>query len=1297
MVLMRARRLILSVLGVALGVLAFGCSSALALELHAYGSSFGSKGAGAGQFEEPIGVAVSEVGGTAGEVYVVDRAKDRVQIFNSTGTTVLGEFNGTGAPTGTFENPEWVAVDNSASPLDPSAGDVYVTDTGHNVVDKFSPTGTYEGQIKTGAEGVALSEIHGVAVDTAGRVWVYQANGEVDDYSDSLAGELLGSRSSTRGFWAPGFAVDSEDNLYPNWGMTIAKFNSTGSAILEEFDVSEHSTGVAVDTSTNYVYIDKVKGVAVFNTIAGCTAERSCHHAPVGSSVERFGEGQITEEEAQLKEGSGIAVSAATGTVYVADRSADAIRIFPAIFMPDPVTGQATNVHNEGSATLNGTVNPDGEPLTSCRFEYGTTTFYGESVPCQQSPAEIGSGNTPIAVSVDLNGLTPSNRYHYRLVVANANGENQGADNSFTLLALPSVTSESPSSVGSSTATLGAMIGPGGVPASYHVEYGTGEGYGTSTPEVGVGAGLEAGSVRLQLTGLQPSIGYHYRFVAQNALGTSYGEDKTFTTTRSAAVSSPALPDNRMWELVSTGSENGNMYYPIIGFSPSPAETAFQTQMPDRAAPDGESVTYPGDPTHDSGNGAIGAENGNQYLARRSPSGWVATDIAPPSARSELYEYFSEDLSVAELRTINREGIAAASPQSPPGCPGIFSGTGGDGGYHALFTAGQLPPGQFRGGCHGEFGAGSSADGSHLLFEAGGTLDEEVEFGGHKSAGNLYDTVDGQPRMVNVLPDGEPEPIPAATFGGPRFGSEQFQDLSNVISEDGSRVFWSSVEAPKAQQALKPTALYVRENDAQPQSPIGPHGECEDSGDACTVQLDAGEPACVAEGKCESGGGQFWTASSDGSRVFFTDCRRLTADSTAVPGAGCVSTGENERGHLTGNDLYEYNLDSSQLTDLTVDDTDVSGADVQGVIGASRDGSHVYFVAGGALAPGATSRVCAVSQEAAAEEEEKREELVGLLPAHHGCNLYVRHSGVTTFIGVLLAQDNDLQAISGSAIAERGDWRSGLGERTAHVTPDGNALAFISTRRLTGYPSEGVREVFVYDALTGRISCASCDPSGAPPTGGLGGLLEAQGGYLPTSNQPTFTERLVSDDGSRVFFETDQGLVPQDNNGLTDVYEWERNGTGSCGSPAPGGPEPGCIYLLSGGEGFEKTYIADSDASGANVFLVTRDRLTPRANENIAVYDVRVDGGFPDTSLACTGTGCQGVPPAPPIFATPASTTFEGVGNFAAPIKVAVKSRSKPKRCAPGHVRRHGRCVKKRPSKKSKRSKRSKRSGKGRK
>ena len=65
----------------------------------------------------------------------------------------------------------------------------------------------------------------------------------------------------------------------------------------------------------------------------------------------------------------------------------------------------------------------------------------------------------------------------------------------------------------------------------------------------------------------------------------------------------------------------------------------------------------------------------------------------------------------------------------------------------------------------------------------------------------------------------------------------------------------------------------------------------------------------------------------------------------------------------------------------------------------------------------------------------------------------------------------------------------------------------------------------------------------------------------------------------------------------------------------------------------------------------------------------------------------QGVPAAPPIFATPASVTFGGVGNFAVePVAAKPKSKSKSAKCKRGYVRKKGRCVKRAKDKKAKKS-----------
>ncbi|MEA2375880.1 MAG: hypothetical protein QOD53_2343 [Thermoleophilaceae bacterium] len=79
-------------------------------------------------------------------------------------------------------------------------------------------------------------------------------------------------------------------------------------------------------------------------------------------------------------------------------------------------------------------------------------------------------------------------------------------------------------------ATISGVVTPNGLTTSYHFEYGPTTSYGKSTPAAGAGAGGAGVPVIAALTGLKPDKTFHYRLVATNALGTTLGLDKTFTT-----------------------------------------------------------------------------------------------------------------------------------------------------------------------------------------------------------------------------------------------------------------------------------------------------------------------------------------------------------------------------------------------------------------------------------------------------------------------------------------------------------------------------------------------------------------------------------------------------------------------------------------------------------------------------------------------------------------------------------------------------------------------------------------------
>jgi hypothetical protein len=120
---------------------------------------------------------------------------------------------------------------------------------------------------------------------------------------------------------------------------------------------------------------------------------------------------------------------------------------------PPSATTKAASAVTSTAATLNGTVDPNGVEATY-RFEYGTGTSYGTSVPVPDASA--GSGKLPVAVGRPIAGLKPGATYHFRLVATNVKGVAHSEDGAFTT-APPVVEGVQPSSgptVGGTTVTI---------------------------------------------------------------------------------------------------------------------------------------------------------------------------------------------------------------------------------------------------------------------------------------------------------------------------------------------------------------------------------------------------------------------------------------------------------------------------------------------------------------------------------------------------------------------------------------------------------------------------------------------------------------------------------------------------------------------------------------------------------------------------------------------------------------------------------------------------------------------------
>jgi hypothetical protein len=148
-----------------------------------------------------------------------------------------------------------------------------------------------------------------------------------------------------------------------------------------------------------------------------------------------------------------------------------------------------------------------------------------------------------------------------------------------------------------------------------------------------------------------------------------------------------------------------------------------------------------------------------------------------------------------------------------------------------------------------------------------------------------------------------------------------------------------------------------------------------------------------------------------------------------------------------------------------------------------------------------------------------------------------------------------------------------------------------------------------------------------------------------------YTLRPISADGSRVFFESFEALVPRDVNDTWDVYQWEAPGAGTCtaADPTYGEASGGCVDLISAGEGASPSKLLDADAEGESAFIATRDRLVPGDEDDLVdVYAVRAAGGFPapaPPAAPCEGEGCRGASPADPGSEGAGSSRFESDGN----------------------------------------------------
>ena len=794
--------------------------------------------------------------------------------------------------------------------------------------------------------------------------------------------------------------------------------------------------------------------------------------------------------------------------------------------------------------------------------------------------------------------------------------------------AAPMVGGEFASYVSASTAKLGASVNPNGVATRFYFRYGTSIAYGSQLPGAPgglIGAGepeVAVGPVQLQ--GLQAATVYHYRVVAKSEPSPgevleATGEDQTF---RTSAAEVPVLLDGRRWELVSPPAKNGAL---IEGIG---QEGVIQ------AAADGASIAYHVDsPTEDE---PAGYANQVEVLSARGNSGWATQDLAIPHPSAtgksegvgEDYRFFSEDLAHAVVQPAGAFVPLSdeASEQTPylranflAGSGGICSVWSGAGSCFTPLVTGapgfaNVPPGTVFGQLGNQGGEVGPCPSNTAV------CGPEFE-GASADASHVVISTSNVPVDLTSTPAPEGglyewsagkllliSLLPSSEGEAPATSPQLGAtnfDARNAISSDGSRIFWIGHGSSNH--------LYMRDV---------ARGE--------TVELDAGLPGVP----------RYQVAAADGSRAFFTD------EGTLYECAMVVEEGESV-------------CDRSMIAEA-----------VQGtVMGASEDGSWVYFVSDSALSPGSSAGNCEQNNS----------------PPEASCNLYVRHEGETKLVAVIAGEDSP----DWGKEAEPGD----LHQLTARVSPNGLYLAFMSQRSLTGYDNTDVvsgahdQEVFIYDAGSEAVHCVSCNPTQARPVGEsygekaklVGGASVWPSETVLAANVPGWTpyaldvaryqSRYLGDNG-RLFFNSRDSLVPRDTNDGWDVYEYEPRGVGSCneGEVTYDAGSEGCVNLVSSGTAAGESAFLDASATGGrtgegaegggDVFFLTNESLSPQDfDAGVDLYDARECqpvAACPDSALSeqpsCnTGESCKAAPsPQPGVFGAPPSALMPGTGNISA-------------------------------------------------
>jgi len=338
--------------------------------------------------------------------------------------------------------------------------------------------------------------------------------------------------------------------------------------------------------------------------------------------------------------------------------------------------------------------------------------------------------------------------------------------------------------------------------------------------------------------------------------------------------------------------------------------------------------------------------------------------------------------------------------------------------------------------------------------------------------------------------------------------------------------------------------------------------------------------------------------------------------------------------YALGGDIYRFETATEVTDQLT------SSGDAE-FVNASEGGTHVYFISASQLD----------GSEGTAGEP----------------NLYLwTPADGINFIATVTP--SDVPSLTAMGVEPQLEMPGG---NTSRLTPDGTVLAFESRAQLTAYENAEHTQIFRYSASEEQLICVSCSSLKEPAA------FDARFQLLGTNFgvNPYVVIHNLSEDGSKIFFETEESLSPRDIDGeVNDIYEWSAAGAGDLALISTG-VTPDLRGVFNAKKPTNTIYAITRN--GSDVIFGSWDNVIPgEAREGInAIFDARVGGGFAEPLAGCGAGLCAGAGSQSPILGAAGSSSFRGKGN------VRRKQRCRKQRKARRGAKHRTRCAKHRQAK----------------